>query len=186
MTASCQILGHHIATIDTFLTPVQCQEFIQFAENQGFAPADVDIGTSRSHLSHIRNNTRVDWHNPELAEQWWTQKLTNQSLPVFEGKHACGLSPHFRFYKYEPGQKFNMHKDGRQQVEGHQTLFTLLVYLNDGYQGGQTLFRQDNLAVSAETGKALIFEHHLWHQGVKLESGVKYVLRTDVVYKPEM
>ncbi len=35
------------------------------------------------------------------------------------------------------------------------------------------------------TGRVLIFEHHLPHEGAKLLNGVKYTLRTDVMYKTE-
>ncbi len=75
-----------------------------------------------------------------------------------------------------------MHKDGRQDVKGSETLFTLLVYLNDNYRGGETKFRQDKLEVHPQRGSALLFEHHLWHQGAELIEGTKYILRTDVVY----
>jgi hypothetical protein len=31
---------------------------------------------------------------------------------------------------------------------------------------------------------ALIFLHSIWHEGAVVQSGQKYVLRTDVMYKP--
>lgn len=57
-----------------------------------------------------------------------------------------------------------------------------LIYLNEGCLGGETLFRQGNLKVSPKMGSAILFEHQLWHQGAEVESGVKFVLRSDVVY----
>lgn len=174
-------LSHHIFEIDHFLTNEECQAFIAFSEDQGYQSADVQVFNSRQHLSNIRNNDRVNLHDENLAEQWW-EKLSAFDLPTVDGREAVFLSPHFRFYKYSPGQKFNMHKDGRQSISGHETLFTLLVYLNEGYEGGETKFRQDGIEIKAKTGSALIFEHHLWHQGCQLTSGNKYVLRTDIAY----
>jgi hypothetical protein len=75
-----------------------------------------------------------------------------------------------------------MHKDGRQTVGGNETLFTFLIYLNEGCVGGDTIFRQGNLNVTPKVGTAIIFEHHLWHQGVEVESGLKFVLRSDIIY----
>lgn len=174
-------ISENVLTIDSFLTEEECQNFILQAEKIGFTFADVNTGSRRELLTNIRNNERVDYTSPELAEQWW-QKLSSDKLPAIEGMKAVGVSPYFRFYKYSPDQKFNMHKDGRQNIDGNTTMFTLLVYLNQDYVGGNTKFRQDDLSISAEAGKALIFEHHLWHQGDKILQGTKYVLRSDIVY----
>ena len=178
---AAKILSENILTIDAFLAPSECQDFITYAENEGFKAADVDTGSGRSQMLDIRNNDRVDLVSEELALNWW-QRLSSVSLPDIEGTPAVGLSPRFRFYRYLPGQKFNMHKDGRQQVSGNTTLMTLLVYLNAGYTGGTTQFRRNSIEVHAETGKALLFDHQLWHKGTRLETGCKYVLRTDVVF----
>jgi len=141
----------------------------------------VNTGKSRELIANIRNNERVNWHSETVALDWW-EKLSVVRMPIIDGMEAVALSPHFRFYKYTPGQRFNMHKDGRQSVGDGTTLLTLLVYLNEGYVGGGTRFRQENLLVTPSIGKALLFDHKLWHQGVKLEQGIKYVLRTDIVF----
>ncbi len=174
-------LTENILTIDSFLTASECESFIASAEKQGFKPADVDTGSGRSHILEIRNNERVDFVSQELADHWWL-RLPHELLPKMAGKKPIGLSPRFRFYRYLPGQKFNMHKDGKQNVSGKTTLMTLLVYLNDGYKGGTTQFRHKNIEIHAETGKALLFEHQLWHKGTTLDSGCKYLLRTDIVF----
>ncbi|OCQ23241.1 hypothetical protein A7985_04675 [Pseudoalteromonas luteoviolacea] len=174
-------LSDNILTINAFLNNQECLDFITQAEQLGFSSADVAIGSKRVVIEGIRNNARVDWLSTSLASIWW-EKLKHLNLPKIDNKYPIGLSPRFRFYRYHAGQKFNMHKDGRQLVDGHQTMMTLLVYLNEDYEGGSTKFRQDNIEIPPQTGKALIFEHHKWHQGTKVISGRKYVLRTDLVY----
>ena len=37
-------------------------------------------------------------------------------------------------------------------------------------------------AVQPKVGMALVFEHAILHEGVAVEEGTKYVLRTDVMY----
>jgi len=175
-------LSENIITIDDFLTKAECSDFISLAEANGFRSADVDMGDKRAHLTLIRNNDRVDIVSEELALEWWDMLPVDQ-LPLIEGRKAIGLSPRFRFYRYTPGQKFNMHKDGRQDVGKHKTLMSFLVYLNEGYKGGSTKFKQDDVEVTAVIGKGLIFEHRLWHQGTILEEGSKYLLRTDIVFE---
>jgi hypothetical protein len=38
------------------------------------------------------------------------------------------------------------------------------------------------LSVQPKEGTALVFVHRIWHEGAVVESGHKYVLRTDVMY----
>ena len=55
-----------------------------------------------------------------------------------------------------------------------------MVYLNDTYEGGATRFESTKVVGSA--GMALVFQHGLVHEGSKVTSGVKYVLRSDVMF----
>jgi prolyl 4-hydroxylase len=59
---------------------------------------------------------------------------------------------------------------------------TLLLYVNDGFEGGQTTF--DDLVVTPERGMALVFRHDLFHAGEPVRGGTKYVLRSDVMFGP--
>ncbi len=174
-------LEENVFEIPSFLSEEECDLLIGLSESIGYKEADVQTKTGRQLLCMIRNNERADYQSKEYAELYW-QKLSRIKLPTYEGKSAIGLSPYFRFYKYLSGQRFNMHKDGRQNIDGNETLFTFLIYLNEGFLGGETLFRQGNLKISPKKGSAILFEHILWHQGIKVESGVKYVLRSDIVY----
>ena len=56
-----------------------------------------------------------------------------------------------------------------------------MIYLNEEFEGGETKF--DKFSIIPKTGMALVFPHHLLHQGNSVVSGVKYVLRTDVMYE---
>jgi hypothetical protein len=174
-------LEENIFELPTFLSHEECESLIKIGESIGFKAADVQTTSGRQLHTHIRNNERADHHSCSLAEAYW-QRLVGLELPTYEDKNAIGISPYFRFYKYLPGQKFNMHKDGHQTIGHNETIYTFLVYLNEDCVGGETLFRNGNLKVTPKKGSAVIFEHQLWHQGVEVASGMKYVLRSDVVY----
>ena len=73
-----------------------------------------------------------------------------------------------------------MHKDGPWLEDGLRSELTLLVYLNEDFQGGATDFR--GFQIQPRTGDALLFVHDTWHEGAVLVSGCKYVLRSDVMY----
>ena len=68
-----------------------------------------------------------------------------------------------------------------QRSDDEFSQFTLMVYLNDDLQGGETTFTR--LSIKPETGTALLFFHQIEHAGAPVTTGVKYVLRTDVMYR---
>ena len=61
-----------------------------------------------------------------------------------------------------------------------------MVYLNEGCEGGATSFEHyaRQLDVIPKTGMALVFIHHWCHTGAEVVSGRKYVLRSDVMFRP--
>jgi prolyl 4-hydroxylase len=56
-----------------------------------------------------------------------------------------------------------------------------MIYLNDAFEGGETKFNK--CSIEPATGKALIFRHELLHEGCPVITGIKYVLRTDIMYR---
>ena len=67
--------------------------------------------------------------------------------------------------------------------EHERSEITVLLYLSDGFVGGDTLFHDLDLRVVPKTGTALLFEHRILHEGCAVLAGTKYVLRSDVMYR---
>ncbi|MEI2429291.1 2OG-Fe(II) oxygenase [Lysobacter yananisis] len=176
---------HHTETVFTvagLLSPAECEALIALAEARGFEPAGVRTADGgQKSMAHVRNNERVVFESPPWVERLW-QRLQQAGLPALDGETACGLPHALRFYKYGPGQRFRMHKDGPWSEDGRLSKLTLLVYLNDGFTGGDTAFR--GFRVAPRTGDALLFVHDTWHEGSAVEQGAKYALRSDVMYAP--
>ena len=59
---------------------------------------------------------------------------------------------------------------------------SFLVYLNERFTGGETDIL-DIGVVTPKAGLALCFRHHLIHEGRTVRSGIKYVLRTEIMYR---
>ena len=94
------------------------------------------------------------------------------------------MNERFRCYRYEPGQRFAPHFDGAFVRDAHErSHLTLMVYLNEGFGGGSTAFLDWDREVAPRLGSALVFQHRLLHEGCTVTSGVKYVLRSDVMYR---
>lgn len=171
-----------IYTIEHFLSEEECDQLIAQAEAIGFEEAKVNIDGGQKMMKMIRDNERILYTDQVLAFRLW-KRLRSYIRPVIGNSYAIGLNEMFRFYKYSPGQRFKMHRDGKyQRNETEFSYYTFMVYLNDDYEGGQTRFESGEF-VAPKKGLALIFEHSLKHEGARLQSGNKYVLRSDVMFK---
>jgi predicted 2-oxoglutarate/Fe(II)-dependent dioxygenase YbiX len=173
-------LTAHIFTIADFLTAEECGRYIALAEGKGFDDAPINTLFGPVVEKEIRNNERVIVDDLALANAIW-ERAKDYVPGVLAGFRALGINERFRFYRYDPGQAFRWHRDGYFQREnGERSRLTLMVYLNDDFEGGETLFEE--VVVRPQRGMALCFIHHLLHEGAEVISGRKYVLRTDVMY----
>ncbi len=173
-------IGNAGFTLQPVLTPEECMAFIERAENYGFDKAMVNSRQGAVVNLNVRNNDRAIIDDVALAEHIWQR--VKHLLPVMQqGREIRGLNERFRFYRYTDGQQFVWHHDGHfARANGEQSVLSFLIYLNDGYTGGATNFEWTR--VEGKTGMGLVFPHHLVHQGNPVLTGVKYVIRTDVMY----
>ena len=173
--------GDRIFSIHGFLSADECQRHIERSEAIGYETFAVDGEVIRGY----RDNARAIVDDPVLAEALWA--LAEKYVPAtIDAQPASGLNPRFRYYRYTGDESFAPHYDGSVSIGHRVSKLTFMVYLTDVPKGGQTRFYDADLkvrfSVRPEVGKALIFEHAILHEGVAVESGIKYVLRTDVMY----
>ena len=179
--------GRKLFVIPEFLSPRECDAFIERSERLGYAEAPINTSFGPLVRKDVRDNQRLLLDDPGLASTWW-ERAKGLLVEEWFGWRAVGLNERFRFYRYGPGQRFAPHADGSFQREsGEESQFTFLVYLNDGFEGGATAFHESraSLLVTPEQGKALVFYHRQLHEGMPIVRGRKYVLRTDVMYRNE-
>lgn len=172
------ILSDKIRTIEGFLNEEECRDYIDLSESLGYEVATLD---NHQVIFDIRNNDRVFYENQVLADQLF-ERAKAFLVPEIGKSVLVGLNERFRFYKYQKGHKFEKHQDGnfiRNRQEA--SYFTFMIYLNEGCTGGETNFLEHK--ISPKQGMALVFYHKLIHEGSEVLEGVKYVLRTDVMYR---
>lgn len=172
-----------VFTLEAFLSSDECIKWVNKANQICFEEAMIQTGEGRQVINkQVRNNERHLFFDEALAETLW-----NRLKPYFPDKIGLytpiGLNEMFRIYKYTQGQRFKMHKDGSYKRNDKEfSLYSLVIYLNANFIGGQTTFRK-LCSVLPEEGKALLFYHPLKHEGKEIISGTKYVLRTDIMFK---
>jgi hypothetical protein len=179
--------GEKVFVVRGFLTPEECAEYIALAEGAGFDDAPITTSVGFVMRKDIRSNDRVMVDDPDVA-----RRLFERARPFLPeewfGWRLCGLNERFRYYRYDPGQKFDLHTDGYfERDNGERSQLTFMIYLNDGFEGGCTNFyqRRDRieLSVEPEAGMLLVFMHRVLHEGAPVLEGRKYVMRSDVMYR---
>lgn len=171
-----------IAVVHDFLSGAESAELVQRIESIGPGAAPITVGGGLQVMRpDVRNNDRVMFEDVSLAASLFERLCP--ALPARE-ETAVGLNERFRGYRYTAGQRFRPHYDGAYvRNERERSEITLLLYLSDGFVGGDTLFNDLNLRVVPKTGMALLFEHRILHEGCAVLGGAKYVLRSDVMYR---
>jgi prolyl 4-hydroxylase len=175
--------GPLVFTVDNVLSPRECEDLIARIEHLG--PAAAPITTSRGFEMRpdIRNNTRVMFDDVPFAAMLF-DRIAPHVPPVLCDMKPVGANERFRCYRYDVNQRFAPHYDGAFPRNEHEcSLLTFMIYLNEGFGGGATTFHDFGIDVTPRTGMALLFQHFLLHEGCVVTSGVKYALRSDVMYR---
>ena len=181
-----------------------CDAFIRQAEAAGFSAASLNAPPGQTYNARVRNNERARWEMNTTTLGELTAKLAADIPSQIQDDDGViwtlvGLDPAFRCYRYDVGQRFQKHYDSSvvKTVGEEQSFLTLIIYLNDDFQGGETTFfvggwkavrsgQAAEVTVRPRRGSALVFYHagrrSPLHEGSELISGRKYALRTDVIY----
>lgn len=160
-------------------SPAECDYAVKVAE-PGFQPSFiVDVRTGGESRDPIRTSDGSTFY--WLMEDPAIHAL-NRRLAAASGTHVDQGQP-LQILRYMPGQQYRPHLDYLPGSDNQRTV-TALVYLNDGYEGGETRFVRTGLQVRGRKGDGIIFRNTLpegradpasEHAGLPVTRGVKYL-----------
>jgi prolyl 4-hydroxylase len=164
----------------SFLSPAECAYLIETAMPV-FVPATV------GHVSRMVGGVIPQIRTCETAGLPWVREspavhAINRRIAAASGTQADWGEP-LQVLRYRPGQEFKPHRDCTADV-ANQRILTMLIYLNEDYSGGETLFLKTGLKVRGRTGDALLFRNaddngapdmDTLHAGLPVQSGEKYL-----------
>uniref|UniRef100_A0A6B2LJK0 Fe2OG dioxygenase domain-containing protein n=1 Tax=Arcella intermedia TaxID=1963864 RepID=A0A6B2LJK0_9EUKA len=149
-----------------------------------------------------RSNDRCVWRDDqgELTSELWVKLQPFVPATLYNGEWILhSVNNIFRFYRYKEGGEFKPHFDNVFRNGDIQSHFSLLIYLNDDFEGGKTLFfswkpsgakyEAQHVQIEPKTGYACIFPHtgnlSPLHSGLPhtTPGHFKYVIRSDIMYK---
>lgn len=186
------------------LTPTECARLIHAAKRAATNDRQDGGGgwekLSRLFASEYRGGDRLLVMDEPLAHELWQRikpGLTRDDVlrvrPIGFGNAGTWrpfrLNECLKLVRYKPGDHFSGHVDGPWVPKlDESSIYTVIVYLNDDYKGGCTNFRSENTQellwrVTPRAGQALIFNHDTYHEGEPVLEGVKYILRTEMMFQ---
>eukprot|EP01006_Ploeotia_vitrea_P028514 TRINITY_DN61187_c0_g1_i1.p1 TRINITY_DN61187_c0_g1~~TRINITY_DN61187_c0_g1_i1.p1 ORF type:complete len:310 (+),score=62.95 TRINITY_DN61187_c0_g1_i1:65-931(+) len=207
-----EILGGRGMILYNVLTPEECDFFRDQAVELGMQPVAGDSvrAYKKSYRNNDRVSAKGDdvaellWERVKsYIPSSRTVELTPENITIQGKWEAMGLNEVFRICKYDPGGHFSPHYDGDfRRNPNERSFLTFMLYLNSDYEGGTTNFLRDDTqhvlqedghycaaedkiisSVKAKQGMAIIFDHHVFHEGGQLKSGQKYIMRSEVMFK---
>lgn len=182
--------GPAIFAIDGFLSPAVCDWIVARAEAL-VAPAlvyDPDTGSGRR--ESVRTNTAAQF---DLGKMDVVLAIVRERIARAVGMPVPGLE-WTQVLHYAVGQTFDWHVDWLDPaLPGYaadlairgQRIATLLVFLNDDFEGGETAFEAGNIRHRGRKGDALLWANTLpdgsidrrtRHAGLPPTKGEKWVL----------
>jgi len=156
------------------LSTEQCDAYIKYIDDIFRATPDVDG-------LEIDGYERIKIKNVELT-LLITHKIREYNFSV---------SPYWFPTRYINGGGLSIHTDGSTSYDELNTSsYTILIYLNDDFEGGRTVFVDDyeddemvnenTEYVSPKKGMILLLDQNKLHFAEKVSKGVKYILRGDI------
>jgi prolyl 4-hydroxylase len=176
---------YDIIEIQNFLTNEECDKIIELSKGNMF-----------SSKVYSQNEDLYD-NKTRISQQCWLNdndsfiKDISDKVKSYTNTHNNYLEE-LQVVNYQPGGFFTPHYDAcvgnnsyceRMNDKGPRYL-TDLFYLNDNFEGGETIFPKINKLVKPEKGKAIIFQNvdnngviitQALHGGEPVKNGEKWI-----------
>lgn len=169
----------HVWIFDELFSAAECAYLIAAAEPllQQSVVVDPSTGQMRPHPVRTSEGAMFPWVSEDLVISALNRRIASAS-----GTDAACGEP-LQVLRYSPGQEYRPHLDALPNQD-NQRVLTVLVYLNDAYEGGETSFTRTGLKIAGKLGQGLLFRNALpggsadpkaEHAGLPVRSGQKFI-----------
>lgn len=163
-----------IVVLGNVLSDEECDELIKLSKDK---MKRSKIGTTRE-VNELRTSSSmfIEESENEIVARVETRVSSIMNIPI---EHGEGL----QILQYNPGQQYKAHHDFFKAADNNR-ISTLVMYLNDVEQGGETYFPKLNFSVTPKKGMAVYFEYFYndqnlneltFHGGAPVITGEKWV-----------
>lgn len=180
-------LGSEIFLVEDLLEPSLCDHIIEVAECCQFTSSKILVNVVDT---DVRSSGILPLGNSDNALHESTNQLLLRKVTIVQDllfKHYGVKFPHAEMcsiLRYLPGQSYKRHVDNLllasrfvEVANGIPTRdISIVGYLNDNFEGGETLFDRQNIKVKPKRGAAVVFPAYYTHphQSLPVGRGKKY------------
>lgn len=154
--------AYSILEYDKFLTPDECDTIIDIARRKGLSASLVYAAEA----DKLNNDVRIS------EQTWLNDDIDIVTLKIAEFVSKVTRMPianqeQLQVVRYPEGGKFTPHYDPcnldqrsciRMDGDAGPRIYTFLIYLNDDFEGGHTIFPFMNISIKPQKGKAILFQ----------------------------
>lgn len=155
-----EIPGHrlssepHVWSFDGFFSHREISYLVRRAEPLLQPSLVVDPASGELSANPVRTSHAMSF--PWVSEDLVIQALNRRIAAASGTSHEAGEP--LQILRYTPGQQYRPHFDAFDRID-NQRLLTMLVYLNEDYEGGQTVFTHNGLTFRGRAGDGLLFRN---------------------------
>ena len=149
-----------IVLLGNVLSDEECEELIRLSKDKLNRSK---IGTTRE-VNELRTSSSMFFEESENEIVTRVEKRVSSimNIPVEHGESL-------QILQYLPGQEYRAHNDffsSTSKVANNNRISTLVMYLNDVEEGGETYFPKLNFSVTPKKGMAVYFEYFYNDQNI--------------------
>ena len=127
----------------------------------------------------IFNDTRkCKIHRIEYGNNEYFDSLLKRVADFFNVENFMQIEP-LLLIRYDVGDYVDFHTDLTSGFKS-QRISTMIMYLNDDFEGGHTTFHESNISIKPKRGSCLVIKYNaqkpMFHRGDSIISGSKYIL----------
>lgn len=152
-----------IMTLDNLLSHTEADQLIELSKNKLVDSKVVDPATgqqtkilerkSEGTFFYVHENDFISVLDNRIAEVMCWPVLNGEGLQILHYQPGGEYKAHFDYFPYEQsGSKIHL-------ASGGQRVATLIIYLSEVEQGGETTFPEIGLSITPKKGSAVYFEY---------------------------
>lgn len=187
-TSSLRAMPSNLHVFNHFISKADCLRMIRYADKQRRSWLEIiDSEKSTEKMRVMRRDPArvtqsVDMGKKQAVIEDWFRRAC---LEKFGGHSVAEWFEKPQVLRYAPGGKYAIHSDSEHfDFEARRFYrfidrdFSMLIYLNDEYEGGELNFPWLNYRYRPQAGDLVIFpsNHIFSHESLPITRGIKYAL----------
>ena len=178
----------HIDAIPDLLSAAECDLLVALSDRRLRPALIFHEGQGRFVADPIRDSDAAGF---PIVSEWPAIHAINRRFAAASGT-TVEQGEVLQILRYRPGQQYRAHLDAVPGLANQRSL-TLLVYLNDDFDGGETCFTRLGIAHRGRKGDGLLFANCLpdgrpdpltEHAGMPVRSGTKRIASRWIRQRP--